>query len=321
MLTDLLPRAWRKYRRDGAGAIRRWTYDDLYVRQVLWTVYEWKFSLKYGDGVDVIDEKWDNLIILDACRFDDFRRENTLDGRLESRISKGVHSKEFVTENFVGRELHDTVYVTGNPFVKELEGDEFFYVDTTPLERMDTVEEGWVRPADVTEAAVRALEEFPNKRLIVHYMQPHDPPIGERGQEIRDQFGIGGWDPGGDALAGKRLMPAMRDGTVPVGQARKAYRENLRIVLDELEELLPELDGLSVLTADHGEMFGERPQWLLGRRFGHPPGPRTEALSKVPWFVVGTDSSQRTIESDPPVDTDSLDNQQVQDQLEALGYK
>jgi len=38
----------------------------------------------------------------------------------------------------------------------------------------------------------------------------------------------------------------------------EAYNENLDIVLTEIEALLDELDGKSVITADHGNLVGER---------------------------------------------------------------
>jgi len=68
-------------------------------------------------GTDVMSEDWDNLILLDACRYDAFSKVNTLKGNLEERVSKGSTSKEFIKSNFVGRELHDTVYITANPYV------------------------------------------------------------------------------------------------------------------------------------------------------------------------------------------------------------
>lgn len=38
----------------------------------------------------VMDEDWDNLLILDACRFDMFENRNILPGQLDYIYSKGV---------------------------------------------------------------------------------------------------------------------------------------------------------------------------------------------------------------------------------------
>jgi len=83
------------------------------------------FSLKFESGKDVMSADWDNLILLDACRYDFFAEENTIQGDLNRVISKGSRSWEFMKGNFVGRELHDTVYITANPHVGRLEKDIF----------------------------------------------------------------------------------------------------------------------------------------------------------------------------------------------------
>ncbi|WP_152419375.1 hypothetical protein [Halobiforma nitratireducens] len=72
------------------------------------------FINEHGTGVDVMDKDWDNLILLDACRHDVFKEVNDISGDLQSVVSKGSTSYEFMKENFSGKELHDTVYVTGN---------------------------------------------------------------------------------------------------------------------------------------------------------------------------------------------------------------
>jgi hypothetical protein len=42
------------------------------------------------DGVSVFKGDWDNLIILDACRYDIFAETNTLSGDLSKRTSRGI---------------------------------------------------------------------------------------------------------------------------------------------------------------------------------------------------------------------------------------
>ena len=64
------------------------------------------FLLKYGRGKDVVDADWDNLIILDAYRYDDFESVNNLDGELQQIVSKGSDSPMFMEKTFSGRTLH-----------------------------------------------------------------------------------------------------------------------------------------------------------------------------------------------------------------------
>ena len=68
--------------------------------------------------VYIVDESWDNLIILDACRYDIFKELNTIDGELTSRISRGSCTTDFLNENFrkypQPSELKKIAYVTSN---------------------------------------------------------------------------------------------------------------------------------------------------------------------------------------------------------------
>jgi hypothetical protein len=331
---DLLRAALTRYRDGGVTAVASRASERLaetVESRLLVPLYSRLFDLRHGSGVDVMAEDWDTLVLLDACRFDDFERENTLDGELERRLSQGVDSPSFIAANFAGRTLHDCVYVSANPHVREIDPDTFHAVVAEPLATYSPAD-GCVRPEAVTDAAVRAHERFPNKRLVVHYMQPHDPPIGPTARDLESEIDLGGWAWSGVDAAGERLLPAVEAGVVDPDVAREAYRENLRIVLDEVESLLAELDGKTVVSADHGEMFGERPYRLLGPLYEHWQNPRTVELCTVPWLVVDGDERRRIV-SDPPigidVDVDELGDGvdrsdagvDVEAQLSALGYR
>lgn len=56
------------------------------------------------DGVDVFTEDWDNLIILDACRYD-MLESASIEGTLEHRISRGSNTVEFLFGNFTEKSL------------------------------------------------------------------------------------------------------------------------------------------------------------------------------------------------------------------------
>jgi len=62
---------------------------------------------------------------------------------------------------------------------------------------------------------------------------------------------------------------------------RKAYEDNLRIVLEHVRMLLEEVEGKFVVVGDHGELLGEE------GRFGHIYEREFLApLTTVPWFRV-----------------------------------
>lgn len=278
------------------------------------------FGLRHGTGTHVMDEDWDNLFILDGCRYDMFSEEVDIDGDLESRISLGSSSEEFLERNFSDREFHDTVYVNANPYIPRLDLDEgTFHAVVDTLGEWDT-ELQTVRPETVANAARSAHEQYPDKRLIVHFMQPHAPFIGELGRAMVG----GGWTMD-EEIEGKELgiwNLLREDATqIDLDQVWEAYKENLRVVLDEVEPLLEELNGKSVITADHGNLVGERLSPIPTRRkYGHPYGVHTEGLLHVPWFTVPAEDRRETT-PDPPVDREQISGKEIEDRLQALGYK
>lgn len=57
-----------------------------------------------------MDADWDNLLILDSCRYDLFSEvavEDGLKGELTTFRSRGSSSSEFLKENFAGRTYDD----------------------------------------------------------------------------------------------------------------------------------------------------------------------------------------------------------------------
>lgn len=294
-------------------------YRQALIEKVLKPLYNLYFNLRYGSGTDFMEEEWDNLIILDACRYDDFKAINEIEGELESRISMATDSPGFIRTNFNGKDLSDTVYVTANPHVGKIDDGVFHAVIDSPLNDFSD-ELGTVPPEKVTEAALDVMERFPDKRIVIHYMQPHDPPIGEGGREIRDSVDLTGWSPDRSEEKDHRLMNLLAEGEVDLEEAREAYRENLEIVLGEVKRLLEEIDGKSVVTADHGEMFGESPYPLLGKLYEHWKKPRTLELCKVPWFIV-ENGKKRKINAEEPLNSMNTEAGEIKDKLESLGYK
>ncbi|WP_254547451.1 hypothetical protein [Halomarina pelagica] len=264
-------------------------------------------------GTDIFAEDWDNLVILDACRYDMFAEQHYLPGRLESRISRGSATWEFLQANFANRALEDTVYVTASPMLHR-NADAL----NTRLHAVVNVwrEEGWderyrtVLPETTTEYAKRAAEQYPNKRLLVHYLQPHYPFLGPTGEE---HFSL-------DTLA---LWNDIKEGDleIPDEILWRAFRENLDVALPHVEELMDVLRGRTVVTSDHGQVIGERCYPIPVREYGHPIGIYMDELVRVPWLVYDS-GERRTITSEAPRETDDdIDYGVVAERLEQLGYK
>lgn len=260
-------------------------------------------------GIDVFDEDWDNLIILDSCRYDIFEEENTLPGNLEKRVSRGSMSKEFVVGNFTGKNLHDIVYISGNSWYArmcqsiETEVHHYSLIDSEYPEKTD----------EITENAKTAVAKYPNKRLMIHFMLPHFPYIGKTAKNHFPNI----------ETQRERLWADLRSGSVNITdeQLEQVYRENLRIVLPKVLELLDAFPGKTVVTADHGELLGERVYPIPYREYGHPKKMYVPELTEVPWLVYENGEKEQ-IKPEAPTESNLTDveHEDVEKNLRDLGY-
>lgn len=280
------------------------------------------FETKYGDGIDVMARDWDNLLILDACRADFFTEHNEIDGELQTVVSRGSASWEFLTANFAGRELHDTILVTANPFVEKLSDDVFFDVCYAELfERWDDSLKT-IPPETVVEATLQKNKQHPDKRLIAHFMQPHAPYVGSTGRELYERYEFGVFNPDmkgneGFTVPEAGIPQAVEEGPIREEELRQAYAENVQIAIKHAARLVERLNGRSVVTADHGEMLGERE--LVRKRYGHRDNIYTPELRIVPWLIVES-SDRREVIAGEPSEFERLDDDVRESRLQALGY-
>ncbi|MDG5761544.1 hypothetical protein QA600_19620 [Natronococcus sp. A-GB1] len=260
--------------------------------------------INVNDGVNFLEKEWDILIILDACRYDFFDNVSSLPGKTDSIQSLGSTSAEFIENNFAGQTLYDTVYVSSNGWYEnlrdEIDSDIYRFIYTG----RDAVNDMTCRPETVTDRALEANSEHPNKRLIVHYMQPHHPYLGPTGESIEHH---------------RPTAVTVYRNNLSVETLQKAYKENLEIVLEEVERLFERLEGRMVVTADHGDFLGEKPYLIPVRDYGHPRGIRREEVTTVPWHVYES-GSRKILEADKPFDKKET-NHEIEQHLKNLGYK
>jgi len=291
-----------------------------------------RFKQKYGSGINVMNEDWDFLIILDACRYDAFEQIVDIEGELQSVISRGSHSIEFCEENFKNKQYHDTVYVTANGYGAQIaEGvfhDLIFTDESDALPEVDVLHSSHdgMAPSTVYNAALDAVDEYPNKRMIIHFMQPHDPYLGQTAEDLRSRVEANGLtvisrDPEklkkydtSDENVVSTLAGAAKEGYITETDLQTIYHENLEVVSEYINDLVERLTGEIVVTADHGEMLGERGM------IGHPKYKYFIELRKVPWLRISS-SARRDIRKEEPVDSVTVDDNIVEKRLKALGYK
>lgn len=260
-------------------------------------------------GESIFSREWDNLIILDACRYDTFKEVieelNINYGKLEKHISLGSDTTEFLQKNFNRGEYDDIVYVTANPFVSIiLEGKVYKIVPVWEL--------GWhqelktVPPENVVYYALRAYLKYArmNKRLIIHFIQPHYPYVSypyklmqKALEDLKSEAKEGSsrsdfslplrFRRAVKAFLERKIYHARFYIEIDKEAHMKAYKDNLRYVLPYAFYLAKLLPGKNVITADHGEAFGEKLHPLISIAvFGHLPEIHIPTLVQVPWYII-----------------------------------
>lgn len=266
-------------------------------------------------GIDVVKKDWDTLIILDACRADLFRDYYSFDGELSTVTSRGSSTVEWLQGSFSGRTLNDTVYITANPqfsrHQKELQAT--FHAEYQIWQDEWNDKHDTVLPESVTDAALEAAKNHPRKRLLVHYIQPHIPFIGSEFSEDEGHLNDANSD---DLHIWMKKMTGITD--LSRQDLWDAYRSNLEIALPEVKRLVDELSGKTVVSSDHGNMFGER-TWGHSE-WGHPSAVHTKELLEVPWLELPY-STRRKVSAGETTESQSVANSNVTERLKSLGYQ
>jgi len=302
----------------------------LYIFFTLYLTVWYGITSRYEPGTNVFEEEWDLLIILDACRVDTLREvasDYEFIETVDTKWSVGSQSDEWMAKTFTSdwrSEISTTRYVTGNGHSEYIFEDQDYPPknNTTPLDlaSWDTVdgdgffqiENVWrtnhddvyrvVLPDRLSDHAIAAGREGGHQRLIVHYMQPHLPYIGAAIHEDREPTELE-----------RRGYELLEEGAATREEVYPLYRETLRYVLDDVESLLENIDAeRAIITADHGEAFGE---WFA---YGHPEGFPHPSVKRVPWVeTTAEDKGTRT----PDVEADSQRTEiDVEEHLQDLGY-
>lgn len=258
----------------------------------------WRLSLQFSSKYvpqrrsSILDEEWDWLIIIDACRYDDFIASGNhlhfSSSNIRNHWSNASCTLEWMLKNF--SEKNDVIYFSANPKVSKTVFEK--YMNFSPFEMIIPIwKYEWdkqlntVLPSSVNEVVMDHIDDFRYNRKIVHYIQPHHPflalPILDKMDEDNIEYGnvltklrryITTYDCG--------VWKLLREHTITKEAARDAYRKNIGIVMKHVNQLLPHLNGKVVITSDHGNLFGE---YFL---YAHPYGIPFKKLREVPWIEV-----------------------------------
>jgi len=259
-----------------------------------------------------------------------YREFFTHNGNLKKAVSCAYSTPEFLFRVFYDKNLNDTIYVSGNGFInsknvpipaKLTDQKEDFVASKHFKKVIDVWDEGWsqkygtVHPEEMNKHALVSMHLRPKLRHIIHYVQPHEPYIYYGG-------GIGGAFLGGankkktlkwkDKLNHKLnkyftnetiwtisgwlgVLPKNGKGNIYYKYGRqgfmKGYEEDLKLALEYVKSLIEKFPNKKfVITADHGEMLGEK------GNYGHFNSHRNlreikseverKVLREVPWFEI-----------------------------------
>lgn len=274
------------YQRLGWNDVKRFPMEKFFqrcptlrkkYRLAITSFYYTKEKIFGNTGFKQMNASWDYLIVLDACRFDAFKKYNHVNGKLSKIIVSSPYTKEWVKRN-IGTSHKDIVVVAATPWLSKIKLHEligfnpFHHIRESWSHAWDE-ELGVVPPWVLVEEVKKEIARYPNKRGIIWFLQPHLPFLQETDN------GVQVFSKKYNRERVKFSWNLMRKGIFSVDEAWRAYVDNLKLALKWIEILLQHLRGRIVITSDHGQLFGEL--GLYAHPFAHIP-----PLVEVPWLAV-----------------------------------
>ena len=245
---------------------------------------------------------WRYLIVIDACRYDTFGdivEERELQGEL-LKCHTGSHKTSWWYRRYWSREDCDVHLISSNPVPFSSAGGWNAY------QRFKT--STWADPEskrlspevrEIVEGSLAAgvnlfdplipltvFEEVKRhgERYLIHLMPPHLPFLGEKGVALLNRLGV---EIGRTADIYAAVQEYARGDNWD--EVRECYKENIEFALGRIGEFSHLLDdGGVVITADHGELTGEKRDGLgIYRHARHNKIPELfDVMQTVPWFEL-----------------------------------
>jgi hypothetical protein len=296
------------------------------------------YNMKMGIGTNIFSKDWDLLIILDCCRVDaliELAPEYDFIGEVNSIRTVGGSTPEWTSKTFSPKyreQIQKTGYVSGTGQVRSILEEDgpanstilgghlayklLQYYDTVDISDLAYVDyafeydfpedsilehpKGKTPPRYVTDRGIKSTEKTELDRLILHYMQPHGPFAANAAAEDRE-------------LLKHEVRPLryLRN-TGDMETVWEGYLDEIRFALDEVEIALNNIDANKVvITADHGEAFGEY------GIYGHTVGSLHPQVRNVPWVeTTATDNETYA----PVIESKRESQDTTEEMLRALGY-
>lgn len=246
---------------------------------------------------------WDILILLDACRYDYFKKYNPYQGKLY-KYNQGCNgTKKYFQMNINDTNFKDTILINHIILLPEWVNPNYFHKVVDVYKAYWDNDYGVVLPEDNTMAAMEQIKKYPNKRFIIHYAQPHIPflnqPPNLTKQKTQKEVAYQ------NELTGKIMLKVnslknifppipfwycekLLGNSAGIGEIffkdgwdglKKAYTENLLRALDSIKPIV-DLDKKIIITSDHGKIIGEHLNLFSHGWY------RFSEVVEVPWLEV-----------------------------------
>jgi len=252
--------------------------------------------------IDILKEDWKYLVIVDGARYDYFKEVYKeilgIKGNLKKAKCTSLGTPRWMKETFENKDCKDIIILTTSiNFDYRLPNHTFF-------KAVKVWEKGWAKelgttpPKAVNDAFLKEVKKYPNKRFIIHYMQPHTPYVTIGGQPSntidkhlkeertenhkyisnliseRTAWTIKKW-------LGKKPNLPIEEYFMKYGKQGliDVYKNELRNVLTYVKHLINSNKGKWIITADHGVRVGEK------GRFGQCHV-NVKEVYEVPWLEI-----------------------------------
>lgn len=277
-------------------------------------------------GRPIWADEWDLCIVLDSARADMVRQscpEGLSVRSHDTAWSVGSVTTEWLTNTFSDRHadaIADTALVAATPHTQTVFRDREWLTSpedapvgypASPAVRprdFDAFYEVWrthadahgaVPPETMARATVDACQR--HDRVVAHWLQPHEPWLAPDAQLV------------GGLATEANVWDGLQAGTVNEDAAWQSYQATLDMAWQWVERVCDSVAGDVLITADHGNAFGE---WGI---FGHPFGWPQPAVRRVPWLRV-RGQADATLEPRGMLDAEQSSPDRDA-QLAALGYR
>ena len=228
---------------------------------------------------------WATLIILDACRYDKFCE--VYSGKCSAVTSPAGATHVWLQRMF--KTYYPCTIYSGHLGINSLDFEVYGYRARDHfIEVKDVWRDSWdniiggSHPQQLNNAVLQDIEkgDFKGKNIL-WYMQPHFPWLGKTRiplKEFEDR-GVMEWD--------REAYGDLKEGKYDKDFVNKAYTDNIRFVMDYVNEVVDKLKGKVIITSDHGELLMDKglPKY---KQFGHFQDMHSQRkeLREVPWVEI-----------------------------------